>query len=249
MPSSKKVIEALSEKDGLTESDTEDDDEDSENEEDDFGGFDDFEEEFSKAETYDPLEGYNRFMTDFNDGLYIYLLDPVARGYRYVLPKSGRRAVERFIDNVLFPVRFSGSILQAKFDCAGIETTRFIINTTIGLLGFFDPAKAWLNLKGCNEDIGQAIGYWDVGPGPHVVLPFFGPSNLRDALAMYPESYVDPISQMRPFVRYAGATAYKAVNYTSLHIGEYESFKRDAVDFYILVRDAYEQLRKNKIKE
>lgn len=212
-------------------------------------GFDDFEDEFAKGETYDPLEGYNRMITHFNDGLYVYVLDPVGRGYRYVIPEGGRVAVDRFIDNIFYPVRFSSSILQAKFSCAGVETTRFLINTTLGLLGFFDPANAWFNLKGCDEDIGQALGYWDVGAGPHIVLPFFGPSNLRDAFAMYPESYVDPISQMRPYTHYVAATGFKAVNYTSLHIGEYDSLKRDAVDFYILIRDAYEQLRKNKIKE
>ena len=212
-------------------------------------GFDDFEDEFAKEETYDPLESYNRTMTGFNDGLYIYVLDPVARGYRYVVPEGGRLAVDRFIDNILYPVRFSGSVLQAKFSCAGVETTRFLINTTIGLLGFFDPAKAWFNLNGCEEDFGQALGYWDVGAGPHIVLPFYGPSNLRDLFAMYPESYVDPISQMRPYTHYVAAKGFSTVNYISLHIGEYDSLKRDAVDFYILIRDAYEQLRQNKIKE
>lgn len=214
-----------------------------------FVGFDDFEEEFATEDVYDPLEGYNRAMTHFNDTLYVYLLDPMARGYRYVVPEGGRQAIDRFIDNLYYPVRLSGSILQAKFACAGEETLRFLINTTIGLLGFFDPAEAWFGLDGCQEDLGQALGYWDVGAGPHIVLPFFGPSNLRDTFAMAPESYVDPLAQLRPYYRYAAALGYKYVNYTSLHVGEYESLKKDAVDFYIFLRDAYEQNRNKKIKE
>lgn len=225
-----------------SENDVEADDEEDE-------GFDEFEEEFAGEETYDPLEGYNRTMTRFNDSLYVYVLEPVASGYRSVVPRGGRKAIDRFIENIYYPVRLSSSILQAKFECAGTETLRFLINTTIGLLGFFDPAKSWFGITECDEDIGQAMGYWGVGAGPHIVLPFFGPSNLRDTFARYPKSYVDPIGQIRPYTHYAAALGVEAVNYTSLHSGEYESLKRDAVDFYILIRDAYEQLRKKKIEE
>lgn len=220
-----------------------------EDDDDEFGDFDDEIVENPEDEVYDPFEGYNRGMTDFNDGLYIYLLDPVASGYAYVVPEGGRRSVNNFLENLLFPVRFVNNVLQAKFSCAGTETLRFVINCTIGILGLFDPAEDWFGIKPCVEDFGQTLGFWGVGAGPHFVIPFLGPSNLRDMFSLYPDSFYDPISQIDPLERQVLFRAYKAVNYTSLHLGEYESLKRDAFDYYLFFRDAYEQHRKKLIEE
>ncbi len=200
-------------------------------------------------DVYDPFEGYNRGMTAFNDGLYLYLLDPVATGYAYVVPEGGRKGVSNFFNNLLYPVRLVNNVLQAKFACAGKETLRFAINCTVGILGLFDPAKDWFGIEACEEDFGQTLGFWGVGPGPHFVLPFLGPSNLRDMFSLYPDSFYDPIAQLKPLEKRILVTGYKYVNKTSLHLGEYQAFKKDAYDYYLFFRDAYEQHRQKLIEE
>ena len=227
--------------------DEEDDEWDDEEDE-----FDDFEEEFAQSpgeEILDPFEGYNRFMTAVNDGLIVYVLDPVARGYRYVAPEGARRGVNRFFHNLLYPVRLVGNVLQAKFKRSGVETARFAINTTIGILGLFDPAKEWFGLEPYEEDFGQALGFWGVGAGPHIVLPILGPSNMRDTFSLYPDWQIDPVAEVEPLEAEIGVRAFQAVNKYSLRIEEYESVKKDAVDLYLFLRDGYEQIRKKEIEE
>jgi len=212
-----------------------------------------FDAEFAKAdeEKSDPLAGYNRLMTGFNDWMYFAILDPVATGYTYVVPEGGRRSVDNFFENLLFPVRFANNLLQAKMGGAAQETARFTLNTTIGILGLFDPAQAWFGLEARPEDFGQTLGYWGVPAGPHIVLPFLGPNNLRDVVGDYSlDVRLDPIYYHRggPEAQY-GLWIYKEVNWTSLHLGEYDSLRKDALDLYQFLRDAYEANRIKKIKE
>ena len=233
-------------------------------------GFDDeFEDEFGAAEkeVFDPLSGYNRVMTDFNDSLYVWVLDPVARGYRWVLPYAARRGVKNFFHNLLFPLRFVNNALQLKIKNAGEEFLRFSINSTIGILGFWDPAKEWFDLEAHEEDFGQTLGYYGVGGGFHVVLPFLGPSNVRDMFSLYPDMQMDPVNYVenRPYNfpkqegEYQGVskqtlqevdlTLLKIINRESLRIGQYANLKKDAIDLYPFLRDVYEQNRAKLIKE
>lgn len=225
--------------------------------EEDFGFEEEFEEEFAVATTPrvpDPLSGYNRFMTKVNDKFYFWILKPPASGYRKVVPQVIRLSVYRFFENLLFPMRFVNNLLQLKFKPAGVELARFGFNTTVGVLGFTDPAKKWLDLEAYPEDFGQTLGHYGVGSGFHLVLPILGPSNLRDAVGLAADFYLDPICYLGTcFAGYweaaLGTRSYKTVNNASLHIGEYESFKKDALDFYIFLRDAYEQRRSKEIEE
>ena len=233
-------------------------------------GFDDeFEDEFGAAEkeVFDPLSGYNRVMTDFNDSLYVWVLDPVARGYRLVLPYAARRGVKNFFHNLLFPLRFVNNALQLKIKNAGEEFLRFSINSTIGILGFWDPAKEWFDLEAHEEDFGQTLGYYGVGGGFHVVLPFLGPSNVRDMFSLYPDMQMDPVNYVenRPYNfpkqegEYQGVskqtlqevdlTLLKIINRESLRIGQYANLKKDAIELYPFLRDVYEQNRAKLIKE
>ncbi|MDX2471844.1 MAG: VacJ family lipoprotein [SAR324 cluster bacterium] len=218
-------------------------------------GDDDFDEdlegEFAETDSTksDPFSGYNSFMTDFNDGVYTYALDPVARGYRWVLPESPRRGVVNFFKNIWYPIRFVNNLLQGKLGNATEETGRFLLNSTIGIFGFWDPAKEWFDLEEHPEDFGQTLGLWGVGAGPHIVLPFLGPSNLRDSFALAPDYFIDPITYVRPVALSWGLVIYESVNDTSLHIGEYENLKADALELYPFLRDAYEQNRIKKIQE
>jgi len=218
---------------------------------------DEFEAEFEEAkpDVYDPFEGYNRAMTSFNDFLYTWVLEPVGRGYAYVVPESPRRGVRNFFNNLLYPVRLVNNLLQLKVRNAGEETLRFVTNTTIGIFGFWDPAREWFGLEAHEEDFGQTLGYYGVAAGPHIVLPFLGPSNLRDTLSIYPDNFLDPKGQREPvgqtgnYVQEYGLWAFDAVNEASLRPGEYESLKKDAVDFYAFLRDGYEQMRRKEIEK
>jgi phospholipid-binding lipoprotein MlaA len=238
--------------------------------EDEEGGFDDeFEDEFaaSEEEVFDPLSGYNSVMTEFNDGFYIFVLDPVARGYRWVLPEVARRGVKNFFHNLLFPLRFVNNALQLKAKNAGEEFLRFSINSTVGIFGFWDPAKEWFGLEAHEEDFGQTLGYYGVGGGFHVVLPFLGPSILRYMFSLYPEIQMDPLNYVenRPYnfpqpegenmglsrktIQQYELTLLKTINRESLRIGQYENLKKDAIELYPFLRDVYEQNRAKLIRE
>ena len=240
-------------------------DEDVEDEEFDDG----FEDEFESAEKeiFDPLSGYNTVMTQFNDGFYVYVLDPVARGYEWVMPDLAQRGVKNFFHNLLFPIRFVNNALQLKPINAGEELFRFIINSTVGIFGLWDPAKEWFDLEAHEEDFGQTLGYYGVGGGFHIVLPFLGPSNLRDMFSLYPDMQMDPVYYVenRPYnlpkkegeylgmsrqaVQQSNLLILKTVNQESLRIGQYENLKKDAIELYPFLRDVYEQNRAKLIEE
>jgi phospholipid-binding lipoprotein MlaA len=212
----------------------------------------DLEAEFEAASTetiIDPLSGYNRLMTQVNDRFYFWLIKPVSQGYRLLTPEPARLGVGRFFRNLLMPVRFANNLLQMKPKRAGIELTRFVLNSTVGLLGFADPAANSFDLQAYPEDFGQTLGYYGVGAGFHIVLPFLGPSNLRDTIGIIPDYLLSPVSYIDNVEVELIVYVYRQVNYTSLHIGEYESLKKDAIDLYTFFRDGYEQRRVNQIKE
>jgi len=218
-----------------------------------------FEEEFSapQEELFDPLSGYNRVMTGFNDGLYVYVLDPVLiKGYNYI-PEQARVSVNNFFENLYYPVSVANNILQLKVKNTGTETLRFLINSTLGVLGLFDPAKSWFGLQQHKEDFGQTLGHYGVGGGFHIVLPFFGPTNLRDLSGDFIDFYVNPIYyvDVRKYNiinnTYQGwaVITYKEFNKMSLYTKEYDNVREDALDLYPFIRDLYEQNREKLIKE
>jgi len=224
--------------------------------------FSEFENEFRdiRADTqrkgvYDPLMGFNRLMYRFNDKLYFWVLKPVSKGYGKILPEEIRIALSRFFKNLSFPVRFANNALQGKFKQTGIETLRFVMNSTLGILGISDPAYGLLNLQAYEEDFGQTLGRYGVGDGFPLVLPLIGPSNLRDTLAIIPDLFFYPIAFLDPETQstinrvFLGVKTWEIINRTSLQIGYYENLKKDALDPYTLMRDAYKQNRDANIKE
>lgn len=220
-----------------------------------------FDSEFTSKqdEIFDPLSGYNRYMTDFNDYFYTNILIPTAKGYAYVVPEDGRIAVDNVFNNILFPVRFVNNLLQLKFQNSLEESERFVINSLWGLGGILDSATKELDIKAHKEDFGQTLGFYGVGDGFHIVLPFLGPSNLRDSIGIVTDSYVSPLSTSgdayaeykipNNFIEQISINTFDSVNKTSLTPGQYESLKKDALDLYPFLRDIYTQARKKQIEE
>ncbi|MBN1850007.1 MAG: VacJ family lipoprotein [Deltaproteobacteria bacterium] len=198
----------------------------------------------------DPLEPINRFFFHFNDKLYSWVLRPVAKGYSAVVPKSARICVRNFFHNIAFPIRFVNCLLQAKFNSAMVELSRFITNSIVGLAGFFDVATTKFELNEQEEDFGQTLGKYGFGPGFYINWPIFGPSSLRDTFGMAGDFFLDPWNQVDLTTEEnIGIYTYDKVNSTSLSLGEYEDMKKAALDPYVAIRDAYFHYRKNKIKE
>jgi phospholipid-binding lipoprotein MlaA len=199
-------------------------------------------------EVWDPIEPVNRVFFWFNDKLYFYLLKPVARGYRWAVPEPWRVSVKNFFSNLAAPVRIINAGLQGKFSDAGNEITRFAVNTTIGIGGFFDTAKDHFELRMKDEDTGQTMGHYGVGPGPYIMLPILGPSNLRDGIGMFVDNRMNLLYYISEGRTYYGLRVYDKVNDLSLDKDTYEGIKKDALDPYLFVRDAFMQYRQNKIE-
>ncbi|MDR0407523.1 MAG: VacJ family lipoprotein [Campylobacteraceae bacterium] len=219
---------------------------------------DEFEEEFStpNSSDFDPLEKYNRAMTKFNNAAIVYVVSPVAKGYKKIVPYGARNSIGNFFDNLMFPVRFVNNVLQGKITGAFSESGRFIINTTVGFLGFADVATDIYKIEKRQEDFGQTLGYWGVPGGPHIVLPFLGPSNVRDLGGRFADVVINPTNYFE--WRYAniigrdrayGLRAVELLNNTPQIVDMYGMVTKDAIDLYPLLKNMYEQRRNALIKE
>jgi len=200
------------------------------------------------VEVADPLEGVNRALFTFNDRLYFWLLKPVARGWRH-LPGAVRRSVANFFSNLTAPARVVNDTLQGKIGQAGNEIMRFVINSTAGGLGLWDVARLDPVLaRPPAEDFGQTLGRYGVPAGPYLILPVLGPSNTRDTVGWVADFFLDPFTYLNDTVVYYGAKTTDVVNDTSLDRDTYEAIKRDSLDPYLTIRDAYDQHRRGVIR-
>jgi phospholipid-binding lipoprotein MlaA len=194
-------------------------------------------EELEQATVSDPIKPFNYAMFVVNDKLYFFFFKPLAQGWGFIVPELGRIGVQNVFNNVAFPVRFFNNLFQAKLKRSGIELSRFLINTTVGIVGIFDPAKRWFGLQPYIEDFGQTLGVWGLGHGFYITCPFVGPLTVRDGLGRIPDMALDPLTYI-PFIGWL-----KKINETSLKIGDYEALKEASLDPYIAVRNAYIQHR------
>ncbi|MDA3054493.1 MULTISPECIES: MlaA family lipoprotein [unclassified Campylobacter] len=210
---------------------------------------DEFDAEYSQKEVFDPLSGYNRVMTGFNDVFYRYLVTPVATGYDYVMPDPIQGAFANFFHNLMYPMRLTNNLLQGKFENSWDETKRFLINTTIGFAGLSDAATLHFNIPRHDEDFGQTLGYWGVPAGPHIVWPILGSSNLRDTFGLVGDFFTNPINYIDDNTVSMSVNAFRIFNDYSRDPEFYEKMTSGAVDLYPFLRDAYEQSREQKIKE
>lgn len=200
----------------------------------------------------DPLEGFNRAMFTFNDKAYVYVLKPIAVGYRKVVPEKGRVSVKNFFSNLVAPVRIVNSALQLKGEDATNEFARFLINTTFGLAGLFDVAKNDFDIDIKKEDFGQTLGHYGVGNGPYLVIPLFGPTTIRDGIGQVIDgSTLDLLNVIYDdeLERYLVARWVDIETDISLDKDTYEALKRDALDPYIFIRNAYIQHRAGAVEK
>ena len=196
---------------------------------------------------YDPWEPFNERMFTVNRELDHYVLKPVATGWNTVVPDEVQRGFGRMFNNVFAPQRFVNCLLQAKLVGAGRELVRFVLNSTIGVAGIFDPGKD-VGLPPCDEDFGQTLAVWGAGAGPYLVLPFFPPMTVRDGIGIGVDSLFNPINYFTPFAS-IGIRATDAVNSRSENLEVFEDVEEGTLDMYSAVRNGYLQRRARAIQE
>ncbi len=209
----------------------------------------DFETTTFEDEIYDPLEGVNRAIFSFNNVADKIVLEPVAKGYKK-LPSPIQSGVGNFINNLKLPLAALNQLLQGQGKNAAESTGRFLVNSTIGVFGLIDVAEN-IGLDQKEEDFGQTLATWGVGDGFYIVLPLFGPSNLRDTTGMVMTMMTDPINAYAVTQGEAWAipvrTAANAIDQRSQIIGEVNALRDNSVDYYAAVRSSYYQNRKAAI--
>ncbi|MFC4860741.1 VacJ family lipoprotein [Pseudomonas sp. JS3066] len=199
----------------------------------------------ANAAEEDPWEGFNRVMFRFNDTLDTYALKPVAKGYQTVTPQFLEDGIHNVFNNVGDVGNLANDLFQAKFHNAGVDTSRLVFNTTFGLLGFFDVATT-MGLQRNDEDFGQTLGYWGVGSGPYLVIPFLGPSTVRDAGGKVPDSFLEPY----PYIDHVPTrNVTRAVDVVDTRASLLSAEKLITGDKYIFIRNAYLQNREFKVKD
>lgn len=186
------------------------------------------------TENKDPFEPINRVTSEFNRGLRTMLINPMATLYKAVTPPPAQDVISNTVSNLTEPLTAVSSILQGDTDNAGTSLERFLINSTIGLAGTSDRASE-MGVKSRQEDLGQAAGAQGIDSGPHIVLPIFGPSNMRDATGTVVNALINPLA--------LASTADDAIGYAN-NKDALSKMEETAVDPYVLERDAYEQRRK-----
>lgn len=199
----------------------------------------------------DPLEPWNRAMFTFNDFLLDRVGRPISRGYVKVTPKFFRTGVKNFFHNLAFPVRFVNNLMQGRGKAAGVEMSRFVLNTTAGLGGLFDVAahhKPIVPVEDA-EDFGQTLGVWGIGEGFYIVWPVLGSSTVRDTVGIAGDYFLTPTSYVSPWELSLGIKALKTVNELDDVLDLYDSLKRSSVEPYSSVRDAYVQHRRARIEK
>jgi phospholipid-binding lipoprotein MlaA len=198
-----------------------------------------------QAAEEDPWEGFNRAIFRFNDTLDTYALKPIAQGYQAVTPQFLEDGVHNVFGNLGDVGNLANDLLQGKFHDAGVDTSRVMFNTTLGLLGFFDVARH-MGLRRNDEDFGQTLGAWGVQSGPYVVLPLLGPSTVRDTAGLAPDSLLEPY----PYIDHVPTrNLTRVVDVVDTRASLLSAEKLISGDKYIFIRNAYLQNREFRVKD
>ncbi|HKQ35411.1 MAG TPA: VacJ family lipoprotein [Nitrospiraceae bacterium] len=220
------------------------------------------------GDEYDPWEPMNTGIFEFNRQVDRFVLKPVAKGYNFVMPDLVQVGISNIFYNLRFVPRFLNNVFQGKAKGAGIEAGRFLVNSTVGLAGFFDVAKH-VNLVTPEEDLGQTLGFYGVKPGPYLMLPFLQPFTVRDFVGYVGDVFLNPINwlvvpiievegvpslidhedRMTSSIIQLGARVGEIVNERSRNLETYQGVEEATLDLYTAVRNAYLQKRIQAIRE
>jgi phospholipid-binding lipoprotein MlaA len=196
----------------------------------------------------DPLEGFNRVMFGINDFLDTWVLVPVAEVYRFIMPETLREMGRNFFENLNEPVVAINDLLQGDLENAGVAVGRFVVNSTIGLFGFFEVAEE-IDLKAHPADFGQTLHSYGLDSGPYLVLPFFGPSTVRDAVGSGVDSFLNPLSYILDFETRVYLKGSELVVKREEFLDEVEELKKGSVDYYAAFRAAWRQRRAEELRK
>lgn len=194
----------------------------------------------------DPLESYNRGVFKFNQAVDDAVMKPVAKGYKAITPAPVDRGITNFFGNIADVTSAVNNLLQFKLSRAGTDVGRLAVNTTVGLLGFFDVATN-MGLPSYKEDLGQTFGYWGDVSSPYMVLPLLGPSTLRDSIGLVGDAATNPLFSLKEQRVYWGLIALNVVDKRADLLTAGKLLEEAAVDPYLFVRDAYLQRRRSQI--
>ena len=220
------------------------------------------------VEEYDPWEPFNVKIFEFNRQVDRWVLKPVAKGYDFIMPNAAQIGISNFFYNLRFPPRFLNNVFQGKAKGAGIEVGRFLVNSTVGIGGFFDVAQH-LDFKTSEEDTGQTLGFYGMPPGPYLVLPLLQPFSVRDFIGFLGDMALNPINWLvAPIIEVEGipsviahsdrmlsttiqlsARVAEIVNERSLNLEKFQGVEEATLDLYTAVRNAYLQKRARAILE
>lgn len=231
--------------------------------------FDPFAKSEDVIDEYDPWEPLNTKFFEFNRQLDRWILKPVAKGYNAVVPNIVQIGISNVFYNSRVTPRLLNNLFQGKLKGAGIEAGRFLINTTVGIGGFFDVAQRF-NLTTPEEDTGQTLGFYGVKPGPYLMVPLLGPYTVRDLIGYGGDIALNPIywlilptmhnirsiptvvdveERAATYAISIGARATEIVNDRSLNLEKFEGVEESTLDLYSAVRNAYLQKRAKAIRE
>lgn len=199
----------------------------------------------------DPFENMNRFFFDLNQRLDRNAGRPAANAYRETVPGKVRVGLHNLLDNLGGPVTVANDLLQVRLESAGIAAGRFLVNTTIGVAGIFDVATDW-GMPARNRDFGETMGTYGVPPGPYLVLPFRGSTDVRDFAGNYVDGYVSPLR----YVRYDGRNYVGLMKSTlgsmdnrAANLVTFRDIERASVDYYATMRTVYMERRARLIED
>jgi phospholipid-binding lipoprotein MlaA len=220
------------------------------------------------SEEYDPWEPFNANIFEFNRQVDRFVLKPVAKGYNFVMPDLVQVGISNIFSNLRFAPRFLNNVFQGKVKGAGIEVGRFLLNSTVGLAGFFDLAKD-VDLVTSEEDLGQTLAFYGVKPGPYLVLPLLPPFTVRDFAGFVGDIFLNPINwlvapvievhnvpsviahknRMTSSLVQTGSRVGEIVNDRSRNLEKFQGVEEATLDLYTAVRNAYLQKRAKAVRE
>lgn len=189
----------------------------------------------------DPLIGFNRAVFAFNDVTYRYAFAPLSRGYEAVVPGPVRTSIGNAFDNIKMPIRTVNFLLQGEFREAGIDTARFLVNSTLGLAGLFDPADSLLGLQAEDTGFAETLERYGSGQGTFIVLPFYGPSDLRSGSGLLVDFLLNPVPYLVNQPEATAINVFDAFQDNGPQVRQYVKLRDEAEDPYLFMRDLYWQ--------